>query len=790
MPSDWKVQDIEFVTWSMRDADFPRSRRRALIDALANGVPPFTEKEVQENGISVNVNDLSAPRALHDARAQFNSAFMKPGAYFNCVTDAGAKHKRMGYGRTVTNLAAKTMKKSLSYFECHRSKWAMTVLHGIAPCVFQDADCVFPRPIGIDNVYVPGNTELVMDGLPFFPIYRQFTAPQLIRLAKGPVKDPAWNQELVDACLKWIDEQTLRLGGNYWPDYWQPEKWEERLKSDGACYATDSAPTVNVFDFYYWDDSKKQSGWRRKMILDAWSMPSATGARTRLSGGPFDNKDQFLYNPENRIWASDREHIITWQFADLSAVAPFHYHSVRSLGYLLYSVCHLQNRLRCKVNEAIFEQLMVLMRIKSQDDMQRALSVNLVNRGFVDESVDFIKAGDRYQVNAQLAQMGLMENANLINRNSSSFTAKTPSQSGDGGRPPTATQWLGEEARVTQLVSAGLMQAYEYQKPEYREIFRRLTKKHSTDPDAQRFQAKCLKEGVPEKVLYTIDSWEIEPERVMGSGNKTLEMMVSDWLVNHIQMYEPDAQNRIKQIATLSVTDDAALTAMLVPERPATSSSVHDAQLAIGTLLVGQPMELKQNVSHVEYAQALIDALGVEIAKAQATGGVTDQAHIMGMMNLAGQSIDGQPIPGNGAANHIAIVAQDEQQKDIAKVLGDQLGKLMNEVKAFAQRFQEQQQAAAEQNGGLDAETQAKIQADLMMAEAKAANTRDSHAARTAQRQVAFEMEQERKNAETAANIARENARFTQELQQDAVKTVAEIETQKAKALTGKGEKG
>lgn len=790
MPSDWKPADIDFVTWSMRDADFLRSKRRALIDALANGVPPYTEKEVSENGITVNVNDLSGTRSLHDARAQFNSAFMKPGAYFNCVTDTGVKHKRMGYGRTVTNLAAKTMKKSLSYFECHRSKWAMTVLHGIAPCVFQDADCVFPRPIGIDNVYVPGNTELVMDGLPFFPIYRQFTAPQLIRLAKGPVKDPAWNQPLVDACLKWIDEQTLRLGGNNWPDYWQPEKWEERIKSDGACYASDEAPTINVFDFYYWSDSKKQSGWKRKMILDGWSMPSATGVRTRLSGGPFDKKDEFLYNPENRIWASDREQIITWQFADLSAVAPFHYHSVRSLGYLLYSICHLQNRLRCKVNEAIFEQLMVLMRIKSQDDMQRALSVNLVNRGFIDDSIDFIKAGDRYQVNAQLAQMGLMENANLINRNSSSFTAKTPSQSGDGGRPPTATQWLGEEARVTQLVSAGLMQAYEYQKPEYREIFRRLTKKHSTDPNAQSFQAKCLKEGVPEKVLYTLDSWEIEPERVMGSGNKTLEMMVSDWLVNHIQMYEPDAQHRIKQIATLSVTDDAALTAMLVPERPHTSSSVHDAQLAIGTLLIGQPMELKQNVSHVEYAQALIDALGVEIAKAQATGGVTDQAHIMGMMNLAGQSIDGQPIPGNGAANHIAIVAQDEQQKDIAKVLGDQLGKAMNEVKGFAQRLMEQQQAAAQQNGGLDAETQAKIQADLMMAEAKAANTRESHAARTAQRQVQFEMEQERKNAETAADIARENARFTQELQQDAVKTVAEIETQKAKALTGKGEKG
>jgi len=39
---------------------------------------------------------------------------------------------------------------------------------------------------------------------------------------------------------------------------------------------------------------------------------------------------------------------VAFQFADLSAVAPFRYHSVRSLGWLLYAVINLQNRLRCK----------------------------------------------------------------------------------------------------------------------------------------------------------------------------------------------------------------------------------------------------------------------------------------------------------------------------------------------------------------------------------------------------------------------------------------------------------
>ena len=223
MPTEWKVSDIDFVTWDMRQSEWPRAKRRALINSLFNGNPPYSDKEVEENGITINVNDLSGTREAHNARAQIAAAFMKPGAYFNCMTDIGTRHKRSGYGRTVTAKAAKVMTRSLPYFECNRSTGAMTILHGIAPCVNVDADRWYPRAIGIDDVLVPGNTELVMDNLPFFAVYRQLTGPQLIKLAKVPKPDPAWNQSVVDGCLKWIDEQTTRFAQNYWPDYWQPQ---------------------------------------------------------------------------------------------------------------------------------------------------------------------------------------------------------------------------------------------------------------------------------------------------------------------------------------------------------------------------------------------------------------------------------------------------------------------------------------------------------------------------------------------------------------------------------------
>jgi hypothetical protein len=781
---EFSASTIEFITWCFLEGDYDRARRRALLNQIYNGASPYTEKETSENNIVINVNTLTGVRELHNARAQFSAALTKPGVFFQCRTDAGAKHKRTGYGTTVTNLIGKTMKRNLGYFEMKRSKIAQNVLHGIAPSTFEDSDCWAPRPLPVEDVYVPSNTllyDIATDKVPFFALRRSFKAPELIKLAKAPKPDPGWNQELVDACLKWIDEQTLSMAGDQFTDYLSPEKFEERLKGDGTFYSGDRAPVINVWDFYYRQDDAKVRGWNRKMILDPWNMPNATGVMVnRRSDGPYSKKEQFLFNPGNRIYASCLRELVCWDFADLSAVFPANYHTVRSLGWLLYSMCHLDNRLFSKVMESIFEQLMVLMRIKSQDDMQRALSVNLVNRGFVDDSIDFIKAQDRYQVNAQLAQMGLTEIANLISRNSSSFTAKTPSTGAGDMKVPTATQWLGEEAKVTQLVSAGLALAYEYERPQFYEIFRRFTKKYSTDPEVQMVQAKCLKDGVPEKVLYNLASWDIEPERIMGGGNKTIEMAIAQQLMQYRNQYDPAAQRRILHKVTLAITDDAAEADALVPETPQVSSSVHDAQLAVGTLLIGQPMEIRENVSHVEYAQALIDALGVEVSKVNAMGGVTDQAHLMGMQNLAGQTVEGAPIPGNGCLSHIQLVAQDEQQRDVAKILNDQLGKMMNEVRAFAQRLAEQQQQAAQQNGGLDPETMSKIQANLITAQTKSENTKTAHAQRTAQRQIAWELEEKRKDEQTAAEIQRENARLAQELRSDAVKTVSELENKKS----------
>lgn len=754
-------RDVESLCWQLRQADYPRAQNRARIDELFNGFPPYSPNEQEENGIVINVNFLESTRLAHDARSQFYNAVMKPGSFFTVRTDCGPVHKRAAWGSDFSNGINKRMKRSIDYFEGKRSQFALNVLHGIGPLSWPDQDTWCPNSIGVGDVFLPSGTYLTMKNLPLFCLPQSYTAHELRRLTNGPNVDPGWQMDNVNSCIKWIDKESSALLGSNWPEIWAPEKMEERIKGDGGYYFGDKCPTIDVFDFYFYEDDGKDPGWRRRMVLDAWSTPASAAAESRTEtrkNGSVYEKAMLLYTSGANKVCDKRDHIIGFQFADLSAVGPFRYHSVRSLGFLLYAVCHLQNRLRCKFNEAVFEALMMLFRVKSMDDAQRALKLDLVNRGFLEEGINPLTAAERYQVNTQLVELGIQGNSEIIRDNSSSYTQNTNYSA--QGVEKTKFQVMAETNAMTSLVSAGLTQSYMYANFEYREIVRRFCKRNSRDIDVRDFQAEMFRKGIPEKYIYDHTVWEPEPERVMGAGNKTLEMTIAQQLMEWRDKFDPEPQRDILRGAVLAITDDPAKAENLVPETPVKiTDSVHDAQLSAGVLMQGLPVAVKTGMNHIEYVDTLMATMGMLVQQIMQSGGIATQQQITGLQNMA------QHI-----TQHIQIIAQDEAEGQRVKMYGDQLGKMMNEVKAFAQRLQQMQQKAAEQNGqgGMDPKDQAKIQATMMTAQAKVQNTKESHAQRTAQRQLQWEQEMLQKKQEFELQMQKEAQEHQLEMAKEA----------------------
>ena len=241
----------------------------------------------------------------------------------------------------------------------------------------------------------------------------------------------------------------------------------------------------------------------------------------------------------------------------------------------------------------------------------------------------------------------------------------------------------------------------------------------------------------------------------MGAGNKTLEMTIAEQLMQTRDAYDPEAQREILREFTLAITDDPDRAKRWVPDGPHISDSIHDAQLRFGTLMQGVPVDIKSGVNHTEIVEQLLKAMAGVVTRIQQTGGMATKEELIGLQSV------GQHI-----AQEIGVVAKDETQKKKVKQYGDALGKIMNALKAFAQRLQEQMQ---KQNGQqqLDPKDIAKIKAIQLQAQAKVKNMRDSHADRTAQKQIAFQQQLKQKQAthtlDIQTEIAKHRIRSTEE---------------------------
>jgi hypothetical protein len=409
--------------------------------------------------------------------------------------------------------------------------------------------------------------------------------------------------------------------------------------------------------------------------------------------------------------------------------------------------------MRCRFTMSAFEAAMNYFRVNSSDSAERALKVEMINMGVIDDTVKFVPAAERWQVNADLIELFLRENKSIIDSNSASFTAQAANTPGDR---KTKFQVMAEAGQATSLVSGALNQAYHYQVPEYREIIRRFMKANSGDPEVREFRAACLLRGVPDSVLDA-DSCEVEPERVMGAGNKTMEMAIAEQLMQMRHLYDPEPQRDILRRVTTAITDDPDWAMTLVPEEPLKiSDTVHDAQLSISVLMAGYPVAVKTGQNHKEFIQVLLTEMSQEIQGIEKQGGMASADKIKGFNMVA-----------NCISQHLKLLSQDKEEKEFVTEIGKQLGKVMNLVRAFQQRLEEQMKKKQQQQQAPDP----KVQSTLMLAKVKAKNATETHAQKMAQKELAFQQSQKLESQKTTAEINRENLRAVHEFKRGGLKS-------------------
>ena len=720
---------VEEVIWEMRCAESDRGDNRAQIDRLFNGFPPWTPEEVEASQIRCNVNFLDAPKLAADARRSYYNAFLKPQNFFSMTLDTGPVRSRASWSAIVTKEINRVMKRSLPYFEVIRSQVASTVLHGIGPVHWSDEFSWRPRAVDIADLMIPSNTLLSLENLDYFAIFRQYTGPELHDKISRANVDPGWNIDLAKKAVRWVESQTSGQSGTGIQNDWLSwEKVVDRIKEDSVYYGSDIAPTVDCWDFYYRSNEGKKAGWRRCMVLDTPTAEQVTDTSIKPSKNLIGEEDSgWLYNGGERIYADSIDQILHFQFGDLSPRAPFKYHSVRSLGWLIYAVCNLQNRLRCKINDATFENLLNYFRVGGPDDSDRLTKINLHNYCTIPEGVDFVKQQDRWQVNQNLVQGTMADNRQMLNEAAAQFREGRDNQS---GKEKTATEIMAEVNSANALVGSMLLLAYFYQKGQYSEIARRFFTPNSTDKEVTEFRLRVLKKGVPPEIL-DMDYWDVAPEQVLGSGNKMLQIAMADKLMQVRPLLDPDSQRDALRLYVEANSDDAGLGTRWVPDKPIlVTESTHDAQLMVGTLMSGVTVEPRAGQDAGQITTGLLKAMAEICKRILGTTKIPTHSELVGLTNLAGT-----------IEKYVMQLSQDKEQAELAKQSVQDLKELTKIVQQWGNELQQQQQPPQSQDPEAAKEvatTQAKIQAIALTAKTKAQITQANATQKREQRDEQF----------------------------------------------------
>lgn len=770
----------------MQLAQQPLMRNRTLVNRLFNGESPWTDEEATAENVNTRVNWLHGTRVASNAVNQLNSAFFKGDRFFSVRPDIGPTRLRSWAGSVITKAINRELKRSRLYRAARESANKQVVLHGPGPLPWRNRWTPTPSVGGIEDVIVPAGTLNDMSNLDRFALYRELTWRQLEEAAFGPDGDKGWNKSYVGALMHTLYRtgMTPIYQGNRWLF---PEKLAEDYKEGASWTSNSTLPRLLAWDFFYMDEDSGK--WNRKLILDYSSV--SAGSKGWEDGKGLKETDavykeqQVLYEKDG--YADDWQEIIHWYIGDCSNVAPSRYHSIRSMGFLLFAACLTLNKLMCRQVDHMFQQLLTLFRNISEDNREKLGLIDLQNFGVLPDGVSMVTAQERYLVDPRFIELGVNQMTQLIAQSAMSFVPDMEGMSKD--KMMTATETLVRQNQSISLTTAVMSQLADQSMWEYREICRRFCLKNSPDPMVKRFRKELRDQGLPLEEYLKVEAWEVVPETAVGAGNKASELMVTQAAMQELYgLLDPDGQRLLGRRRYTALTDNPDEALMLFPEipKPATTD-VQQAQLAFNTLMGLQQPIVPEGVSHFVVARVVMEMGMLALQQAEAMMQQPEG------VSMAAEKVAGVANVVSFAQGEVRKVAQAGEMPGLKETVKG-LAKQWEQLNGMLQQVAKAVQAASEQ-GQQPSGEEAKLAMKLKEMEATGEMQRQIKGAdaqqKMEQKQAAWQMENDRRNATTAAETQRGDAKTAAELRAKLIKaqgeTVIAVEKERAKPAAGKG---
>lgn len=643
--------------------DDQRSYKRARVNGLIDGRPPYRASKLKEAGRAeaCNANWGRARSYMEAGAGNFYDLFSEAPTYLNVLTRHGTAEQRETWSEILTTEADRILRETDQWdYEMQVSIDNMT-LHGCGPLMFENADNCLPKAFLCGDLkvaeFTKSDTFYWDSGL----VQATYYPPELYAFIENEeaAKVVGWDVEFTKKVIANAIGIRNEAGILYEWEFYQAE-----LKNNSLNYYDDSK-IIRVAHVFW----KEFNGRITHAIVER---DSASGTETR-----------FLYLNIGR-YASFTNSIHPMYFDHGNGG---YHHSVTGLGVKMYGPMEYENRLICNLCDKAFAPKMIF-KPGSAEATQR---IQLTRYG---DYATLPKGVESIQVPVQGLMSDAIEFYEVIQGiNSDTLgTYKQRSVPQTSGNPPTKFQRMLEAAQQSALSKTQINRYYKQLDKLYIEIYRRLSNLNSTCPLAKKFQEACQQQGVPPEAI--VRTARVQAGRVAGQGTGFMRKVAIDSLFPvAAAMPEEGRANLIRDKIAVEAGQHAVSRYFPEKHQPMPSDQEVNALTEVSKLKTGVPSKPASSQNPVVFATVIAQAAMQSIQSIQRGG---DPHEVLRFLSLAGPAIAAQLQRfANDPSRKAIHQALSQQLQQIAKAT-DQLKQAL--VKQAQQQKQQQQKQATMMN--------------------------------------------------------------------------------------------
>lgn len=685
------IENISAEIGQMENDERNRREDRATVSAFYNGQPPYTQEEAEALGLGVNVNNLFGYDVMSKAKSQLMALYTKPARLFEVTIDSAPGAMKQGWEMTATREFNRVMKKSGRMKPQYEGVAGDATMHGEGIFFFPDVTDWCPRHLPLSKRLVPSKAKMDKTELTHFAVATELTFHDLFTYRR--LKAEGWNMANISTVLKQAADNAEGETGSVartLSDSGNPEEMEYQRQANSA---VDRAFRLTLPVYYFFQMRPDQIGKPYDLTILA-----------RYEEANGDKKANVLYESE---FAFDSINAVLHPFfMDCIVGGEALWGRVLGLGHLNYSLAWHVEVLLSRMMQATMEGAMNFWQVKDANARDVIEQIMLKHNGVLPEGVEFMQNRVKPDFTGLMTMIQMFRQQGSTNSN-----ALAPN---DGGKNDVLeVQAIAQSDEANAAGSQRVSNWFDYMNRMGDVMLSRFTNPYIRPCDKgfseiMDFQAAMKRAGIPLHMLRPTNV-KVTMARIAGDGLRQQQMAEAGFLMQNINMYPPESQQKIKRRVTAAITDDYELAEQLVPIENKMSDSQaiaimteNNTFMEQGDILAMQHTTVPTHDTDVDYEHLsghlqLLQGLVMKAAQLQKAAFTEEQ---MGAFQV-------------GGAHVVAHIQKIESMGDKqgAKQAMDALTQIANAGQKMANNLQQQQKG--EQGEEMSPEERARLQLEF-----------------------------------------------------------------------------